>query len=99
MAEEINVVVIAKALEPESALDSDDTCVAGTYDVYLDTKTPNNRLQAAALDAFHTSVAVACLDHFTFTVQDTDGNEITDDVESESYSLAEHCISVEGRND
>lgn len=99
MADEINLVVIATALKPEAELDSDDIWVAGTWDVYLDTKVPSDRLKAAALDGFHTSVAVAHLDDFRFTVQDTEGNEITDPVESDSYTLDGHCLSVECRHE
>lgn len=99
MAKEINLVVIASTDAAEDALDVDDRTVAGTYDVYLSGDTPADKLEAAALDAFHTSVAVAVLDDFEFSVRDTNDKIIEDAVESDSYTLDQFCLSVEKRHD
>lgn len=48
--------------------DEDDDNVAGVYLMEIDHNIPANKIADAALDAFHCTIPVACLDDFSFVV-------------------------------
>ncbi|MFA0809295.1 hypothetical protein [Microbulbifer epialgicus] len=70
----ITLKVEAKALSNElHFLDKD---VAGTYSVSVPDDIDGQSLANVALDIFHTSISVKCLEDFSFQVSDLDGNRI-----------------------
>lgn len=63
-----------------------DQHVAGVYSVEVSSDCPSPA--TAALDAFHESVAIDCLDDFEIHVVDLEAGRLIDEVEgAESYSM------------
>ena len=66
----------------------DDSNVAGVYLVDVDNDVAVEHLGSAALDIFHSDVAVETLDDFEFTVHDADG-KIIEVSDSENYEFSD----------
>ena len=75
----VKAVAIGKP-EPE------DEEVEGEHAVEIHPSGKDGIDAGRALDEFHTSVAVGCLDPFEFFVIDENGNEIVEDDDYKSYS-------------
>jgi len=75
------IKVNGKASEPE------DVEVAGAYLVEVDSDLGERDQVSAALDIFHANMAIACLDDFSISVIDEDGNDREENEEHESYDL------------
>jgi len=66
-------------------VDEEDIEVAGDHEVEVPGDLSDDKAASAALDIFHSSVAVSCLDDFEFYVYDGD-EMLAEDPEHESYS-------------
>ena len=80
----INVTLLAS--EPDT---DDDAEVEGLYEVDLGTAgegLPLPKLASAALDVFHESIAIDCLDDFDIDVVGPDGSVIEEDPDHSPYS-------------
>jgi hypothetical protein len=92
------MIVEATRLVPISALDHDDKqdgrdLVQGTYVVEVDEGSHDSQVEAA-LDIFHSSVPVACLEHYDFDVRKaTPEDEGRDDlIEVEPFDLGQSMM-------
>lgn len=68
-------------------LDSEDLGVEGGYGIYVDDALPCTSWPSAALDCFHESVPIACLDDFNITVCDGQGQSVAEDGSQLPYTL------------
>lgn len=68
--------------------DGEDENVAGFYMVEIDGDVPSEHIGSAALDVFHSDVAVEVLDDFEFTVFDMDG-KIVEISDSDDYEFTD----------
>lgn len=73
-----NLFVHVEALLAVDQLDFEDKSVSGIYVVLVDPGTPVKALANAALDGFHSSIPISCLDHFKIEVRTT--VDLTSDV-------------------
>ena len=91
----IKLFVHADTAAGQTILDAEDQSVPGVYAVALINDTPTAMLLDAALDGFHTHVAVGVLDNFSFTVRDAQGRLIEPGAEApEPYTLQSYVVSV-----
>lgn len=65
------VFIHVKALADKADLDFEDKRVGGIYVASIDAGIPVNALANAALDGFHSSTPISCLDHFKIEVRTT----------------------------
>lgn len=79
------VIAEGEASEP------DDSEVPGVYAFSLPQGYPAEHRASAVLDAFHTKIGIDCLDDFTFTVKDGDGNVIEEPDGAESYARSDEA--------
>lgn len=77
--------VHADARLPIPELELEDRAVPGVYRIWVDPRVPREHLESAALDVFHSHVAVGVLDHFDFSVTDDDGRPLPDQSDAERY--------------
>lgn len=86
----LTVHVAAIPMVAENDIDGDDRNVAGTYEVSLKCGVLRKQIANAALDSFHSNVAVSVLDDFRFVVfSPITGEVFVQDDETEDYSLTE----------
>lgn len=64
-----------------------DAHICGRHPVWVRDEVPEDRWANAALDIFHGSVAVDCLDLFSFEVRNQEGELLTESDEVDAYSL------------
>lgn len=77
----------------------EDSGVPGAYFTTVRVAVPANHRAAAALDVFHSHVAVGNLDDFKFQVTEVDGVEVVDDGTSEPYQYAKSGSLIGKRSD
>lgn len=82
----ICVTVHVIQISSNENLDVDDLNVAGVYEVRLPSTLPLENYAGVALDAFHSSVSVAVLEDFEFSVCDAQGIELNEDENYIAYS-------------
>jgi len=64
-----------------------DDEVPGNYLIMVDADLSEQDQVSAALDIFHSSMAIDCLDDFSISVIDENGNDREENEEHESYDL------------
>lgn len=69
------------------AIGEDYEDCAGLYSIFVNDTIPDDHLANAALDIFHSDVAISSLDDYDFIVTDINGDELeqSEDVESYEY--------------
>lgn len=78
--------------DPDVTLSEDDAEIPGRYQIRVDDEVPAAHLAPAALDIFHSHVAVDVLEDFQFHVTDTAGHYLDgpdDDDFPEDYAYAD----------
>lgn len=67
--------------------EADDEDVPGAYLVMVDSDLPEEDRPSAALDIFHEHIGIECLDDFTITAYDAEGNALSEKDQAEDYAL------------
>lgn len=83
-----NVVLKAIPLVAKEALCDEDLDVQGVWHIELDDACPDDALANAALDYFHSCIAVDALDDFSFVVEACEGTPLVESDNYPSYSLS-----------
>ncbi len=78
--------VIAAALCGDAFTDEEDREIPGRYAVEVPEELEDDKAASVALDAFHESIAVECLDDFEFTVTNAEGLPLEEDGNHQGYS-------------
>ena len=81
--------VVVSTPERLENLQAEDRNVPGTYDVFIEPRYPEDVAASIALDVFHVSVPITCLEDFCLQVQDEAGHRIEESADHISYSGSE----------